>query len=84
MTVIPMYDVVSFVRIFTKICRQVGHMTSYLSFIIFVFHFLFFRTMAFLDRWHYYFSVLYFRARGCKTFFMLNSVEHEFFPAHKC
>ena len=22
--------------------------------------------------------------RGYKTFFMLNSTEHEFFPAHKC
>ena len=22
--------------------------------------------------------------RGYKTFFMLNSVEHEIFPAHKC
>ena len=25
-----------------------------------------------------------FRARGYKTFFMLNSAEHEFFPAYKC
>ena len=24
------------------------------------------------------------RPRGYKTFFMLNSVEHEIFPAHKC
>ena len=24
------------------------------------------------------------RARGYKTFFMLNSTEHEIFPAHKC
>ena len=24
------------------------------------------------------------RARGYKTFFMLNSIEHEIFPAHKC
>ena len=23
-------------------------------------------------------------ARGYKTFFMLNSIEHEIFPAHKC
>ena len=24
------------------------------------------------------------RARGYKIFFMLNSVEHKIFPAHKC
>ena len=24
------------------------------------------------------------RPRGYKTFFMLNSIEHEIFPAHKC
>ena len=24
------------------------------------------------------------RARGYKTFFMLNSIEHEIFPAHRC
>ena len=24
------------------------------------------------------------RARGYKTFFMLNSIEHEIFPAHTC
>ena len=24
------------------------------------------------------------RPRGYKTFFMLNSVEHEIFPAHEC
>ena len=24
------------------------------------------------------------RARGYKTFFMLNSIEHDIFPAHKC
>ena len=24
------------------------------------------------------------RPQGYKTFFMLNSVEHEIFPAHKC
>ena len=24
------------------------------------------------------------RSRGYKTFFMLNSTEHEIFPAHKC
>ena len=36
------------------------------------------------------FSVIFYkedqlsRPRGYKTFFMLNSVEHEIFPAHKC
>ena len=25
-----------------------------------------------------------FRAQGYKTFFMLNSIEHEIFPAHTC
>ena len=25
-----------------------------------------------------------FRPQGCKTFFMLNSAEHEIYPAHKC
>ena len=30
--------------------------------------------------WH----MLETRPRGYKTFFMLNSTEHEFFPAHKC
>ena len=29
-------------------------------------------------------NVLCIRPRGYKTFFMLNSTEHEFFPAHKC
>ena len=24
------------------------------------------------------------RSRGYKTIFMLNSIEHEIFPAHKC
>ena len=29
-------------------------------------------------------SLRYIRARGYKTFFMLNSNEHEIFPAHIC
>ena len=29
-------------------------------------------------------SLSHFRPRGYKTFFMLNSIEHEIFSAHKC
>ena len=37
-----------------------------------------------LDRPGKCFRKVYTRARGYKTFFMLNSTEHENFPAHKC
>ena len=31
----------------------------------------------------YFYTMIYFRPRGYKTFFVLNSVEHEILNAHK-
>ena len=40
-----------------------------------------------MSLYHYVFKLflqMYKQARGYKTFLMLNSTEHEIFPAHKC